>query len=89
MSKEFTGVYDKNGKKLYLGDKVEADNGVRGKVGSYIDTWSDDKPQKRYKVNWSPDGWINDHIGGKFSRDREEHIKKITDEIKGKFWNYK
>lgn len=76
--KEFTGVYDKKGKKLYLGDNVEADNGVRGKVVSYIDSWSEDKPQKRYKVNWSEDGMLNDHIGGKFSPQREQHIKKIT-----------
>lgn len=89
MKKEFTGVYDKNGKKLYVGDKVEADNGVRGKIDKYIDTWSYDEPREAYKVKWSPDGWINDHIGGQFMRTKEEHIKKITHEIKGKFWNYK
>ncbi len=85
MQKEYIGHNDTNGRKLYVGDKVEAiTNGVKGKVVSF-DYQEEERDgtithTKRYRVNWSPDGWINDQFSDT-SNVPDIYIRKI---MKGK-----
>lgn len=62
--REYIGHNDKKGRKLYVGDRVVAPNGVKGTIVSfdYLEQERDGtiNSTKKYRVNWSPDGMIND-----------------------------
>lgn len=60
--KEFTGFYDKNHKKLYVGDKVIADtNNSTGTIGKHQNNWSTDNTIDEYHVSWNG---IHENLGG-------------------------
>lgn len=84
MVKEFIGHTDKHGHKLYVGDRVMADNGVKGRVVSfnYREQERDGTitSTKKYRVNWTPDGWINDQFN-QYGGAPDSYISKI---MKGK-----
>lgn len=85
MQKEYIGHNDMNGRKLYVGDKVIAStNGAKGKIVAfnYEEQERDGSitSTKRYRVNWSPDGWVNDQFSDT-SNLPDIFIKKI---MKGK-----
>lgn len=53
MIKEYTGLTDSKGKKLYIGDTVIADTtGVKGKIGKHFDNYTYKEPQEVYHVDW-------------------------------------
>ena len=67
--KEFTGFYDNKHNKLYVGDKVVADNGSIGIINKHQDTWSSDETKDAYHVDWKG---IHENLGGITN----EHIRK-------------